>query len=453
MDEFVVVGYGVQKKSHITGSVAKVKNVKLDQEPVSRIDEALVGKMAGVNITNANGAVGQAPTIRIRGNSSVTTASDPLIVVDGVPVSSDFLTTIDMNDVESFEVLKDAASAAIYGSRAAAGVIMITTKQGKAGKTKFSFNAYSGIKSAVSTESPVPTVSEWASWVRQQNGGPTSEVTRIEAIGTEQNWAETMFDGGNIQSYNLRASGGNDKINFMASGGYMKDEGVLLTDDFEKYNLRLNLNAKVNDVVSVGFSAAPSYSNTRRFPIGVHDAIRQSPWLPIYHDAHTLQYVVNPDFDPSVGDYAMERHFTTTDSEDPNYYFPTTSNANAYAKVVERNYQDRLFNLLTSGYLKLNLMEGLEFKSSIAVEYQHLNTEDWDGVLADRRGASRAGSSLATRSRTHWVNENYFTYNKTSAKHDVNLVAGFSAEKTNVFSSNLDGSGYSFDYIRLLKSH
>ena len=142
LDEVVVVGYGTQKKSHLTGAISKVVNESLDQIAVSRVDDALIGQVSGVNIQATNAEAGSAPTITIRGVGSITADSGPAVVVDGIVVSSDFLGNLDMNDVESFEILKDAASAAIYGSEGSNGVIMITTKSGKEGKTRFSYQTY-----------------------------------------------------------------------------------------------------------------------------------------------------------------------------------------------------------------------------------------------------------------------------------------------------------------------
>jgi len=148
LDEVIVIGYGTQKKSHLTGAISKVTNQGLEQIPTSRTEEALIGKVSGVNIQMVDASAGSAPTIRVRGVGSITADASPLIVMDGVVVSSDYLGSIDMADVESVEVLKDAASAAIYGSRGGNGVIMITTKKGIEGKTVFSLNAYKGIKYA-----------------------------------------------------------------------------------------------------------------------------------------------------------------------------------------------------------------------------------------------------------------------------------------------------------------
>jgi TonB-dependent SusC/RagA subfamily outer membrane receptor len=161
--EIVVIGYGTAKKSHLTGAVSKVSNERLEQIPTSRIEEALVGKVSGVNIQMVDASAGSAPTIRVRGIGSITADASPLIVMDGIVVSPDYLGSIDMDDIESVEVLKDASSAAIYGSRGANGVIMLTTKKGTAGKTVFAFNAYRGLKYTFPKRryKPFSTVSEW----------------------------------------------------------------------------------------------------------------------------------------------------------------------------------------------------------------------------------------------------------------------------------------------------
>ena len=162
LDEVVIVGYGTRKKSHLTGAISKVTNESLDQIAVSRVDDALIGQVSGVNIQATNAEAGGAPTITIRGVGSITADSGPAVVVDGIVVSSEFLGNLNMNDVESFEVLKDAASAAIYGSEGSNGVIMITTKSGKEGKTKFSYETYTGYKTAHGSDDYRKSVASWA---------------------------------------------------------------------------------------------------------------------------------------------------------------------------------------------------------------------------------------------------------------------------------------------------
>ena len=237
LDEIVVIGYGSQKKSHLTGSISKVTNDDLDKLPVARVDDALVGQVSGVSIQATEGEAGSEPTIRIRGTGSMVASSDPLIVVDGLIVSNDFLGSLDMNDVASFEILKDAASTAIYGSRGGNGVILITTKNGIEGETKFSYNGYFGQKEARTSDAYYFSVAETAAAEMAANGELSDRTIYKQLIGIDRDWQDVIFDGGNITSHSLSARGGSKGTNFSATLGYLHDEGVLLTDDFKRYTL------------------------------------------------------------------------------------------------------------------------------------------------------------------------------------------------------------------------
>ena len=207
LEEVVVIGYGTQKKSHSTGSISKVTNKDLDQIAVSRVDEALVGQVSGVNIQTTDGQAGAAPTITIRGIGSVSGDATPLIVVDDVVVDPDFLTNLNMNDVESFEVLKDAASASIYGSKGANGVIMITMKSGKEGKVTVSYNAYTGLKTGMKSDAYGTTLGEWADYQLAENGALSSyteaQLQISEAGGTDRSWQDVAIGSGVITSLSL----------------------------------------------------------------------------------------------------------------------------------------------------------------------------------------------------------------------------------------------------------
>ena len=294
LDEIVVVGYGTQKKSHLTGAISKVKNEKLDQIAVARVDEALVGQVSGVNVQATEGEAGSEPTIRIRGTGSINGNSDPAIVVDGLLVGTDFLGSLDMNEIESFEVLKDAASAAIYGSRGANGVILITTKSGKEGKTKFSYNTFTGLKQARQSDAYYFSVAESAEreilfresqLIAQGLPVPTdrnsllSDKTRYkQLIGIDRDWQDIIFDGGTIQSHSFSARGGTENTKFSASLRTLSDEGVVITDDYKLYTGSLKLDTKLNDRLKFGLRATPSYTKQRRLPTSIHNPIRQSPW-------------------------------------------------------------------------------------------------------------------------------------------------------------------------------
>lgn len=454
LDAVVVVGYGTQKKSHLTGSVSKVTNDGLGQIPVARADEALIGKVSGVTIQMTDTKAGASPTIRVRGIGSITANASPLVVMDGVVVSSDYLGSIDMNDVESIEVLKDAASAAIYGSRGGNGVIMITTKKGKEGKTKFSFNAYKGSKYTAQYKT-VPTIAEWTQLVRDSNGGNLTDIAKyINLLGTETNWTDVMFDGGIIQSYSLSALGGNDKTKFAISGSYLSDDGVLLSDRYKKMNFRVNLDTKVSKILEFGGNINPSYTSQRDFPIGIHDAVRQSPWLPKYIDENNIQYVNKTKYPlVQVGDYAYEVYFD-------GYVLPgnttgttinTTTNESPLAKVLERESNSYNFKMFTNAYMKLNLAEGLSFRASITADYNNIQNENWVGTKL-LKGPAGSSSNYNAHVYTHLVSENIMSYNKDFGKHSIGAVGGLAWEKWFLYSSSATGTGYQFDYIHTLNA-
>lgn len=463
LDEVVVVGYGKQRKSHLTGSISKVTNESLDQIPMSRMDDALVGQIAGVNIQSTNPAAGEAPVIRVRGQGSISFDSNPLIVVDGIAVGTDadFLSSLDMNDVQSIEVLKDAASSAIYGSRGANGIIMITTKQGREGPTQFSYNGFVGIKS-VPQNDYLTTVDDWLQYTRDNNGGELTErLQYIEQLGTTTDWQDVMMDGGMIQSHSISARGGTKSTKFRASMSFLNDEGVLLTDNYEKINFRLNLDTKVSERVSFGIVLNPSHTEQRRFPVGVHDAVRQNPWLPLYLDEDNIRYVnrfrENGRWaDAQIGDYAMERMFDDYDltagtpSTGSGTDISGTSNQSALAKVVERDRRKFQTKIFANSYLNINLTDDLFFRQRVGGDFRYTRNTRWAGINASRNGASDSESILQNAIQFHTVYESTLNFSKTFGEHEVNAVAGFAYEQWNRNYSELEAAGYDFDNIRTI---
>ncbi|MEL6699541.1 MAG: TonB-dependent receptor [Bacteroidota bacterium] len=467
LDEVVVVAYGTQKKSHLTGSISSVKNETLDQIPVSRADDALVGQVAGVNIQMTNPAAGEAPTIRVRGQGSISFDSNPLIVVDGISVGNDadFLSSIDMNDVESIEVLKDAASSALYGSRGANGIIMITTKKGVEGPTKFTYHGFTGMKS-VPEGNYLSTVDEWADFVRANNDGELTEKMRyieqlVDAVGSETDWSDVMFDGGMIQSHALSARGGTKNTKFRASLSYLDDQGVLLTDNFEKINFRLNLDTRISKRVRFGVMINPSHTNQRRFPIGIHDAQRQNPWLPLYLDENSIQFVNRSRengrwADAQIGDYAMERMFDDFDLEagvpstGSGTDISATSNQSALAKVLERDRRRFQTKLYANTYLNINILDGLNFKQTVGGDVRFTRNTRWAGVEASRNGAGDSESILTTSNHFHTISESTLNFDKEYGNHDINVVAGFAYERWDRNTSEIEAAGFTNDYIQTI---
>lgn len=464
IEEVVVVGYGTVKKSHLTGSVSKVKNEKLDQIPLSRVDDALVGQVSGVNIQQTNPAAGEAPVITVRGQGSISFESNPLIVLDGIVVGNDgdFLASLDMNDVESVEVLKDASSGAIYGSRGANGIIMITSKKGVEGPTKFSYNGYFGFKE-VPKNDVLTSPDDWIKYVRDNNNGEISDrLEYIDQLGTYTDWEDVMYDGGTIQSHAISAKGGTKNTKFTTSMSYLNDEGVLLTDNYEKLNFKINMNTKLRDKIQFGLNLNPSHIEQRRFPIGVHDAIRQNPWLPTYLDEDNIQYVnrfrENGRWaDAQIGDYAMERMFDDYDlvngMPDPNSSgtdISSTSNANPLAKVLERDRRKRQTKVYMNTYLKYDLTDDIYLKQTFGGDFRYTKNTTWIGVEGTRNGVLDSESSRSSQIRWHGVSESTANIDKKFGEHALNTVVGFAYENWYTEETNLEAVGFTSDLVQSL---
>jgi len=466
LDEVVIVGYGTQLKSNLTGAISKVTNDDLDQIAVSRVDDALVGQVSGVNIQATEGEAGSAPTIRIRGVGSINGNLDPLIVVDGMVVDNDYLGSLDMNDISSFEILKDAASTAIYGSRGSKGVIMITTKDGQEGKTKFRYNAYTGFKEAHQSDDYYFTTAEHAA-LEQAATGALQEKTQYKLLvaqaGGDTNWQDIIFDGGTINSHSFSASGGSKRTKFSSSLNYLHDEGVLLTDDYKKYSLKLKVTSKINDKVTFGLSMTPSYTDRQRFDGSTHDILRQPSWLPLYLDENTIKFV-NRTRDggkyanAQVGDYAIQRMFDDFDLVNgvpmPNgasgLDISNTSNTNPAAKVLESDRGDKKFKVFANAYFKFQLTDKLNLRTSFGGDYQNTAYRRWRGVEHNRNGASAAYLELQDTNRMHMVSETYFTYDDTFGDHVINAVLGTGAESWETEYNQSRGGGYTSDLLQTL---
>lgn len=456
LDEVVVVGYGTQKKSHLTGSISKVVNDNLDQIAVARVDDALIGQVSGVNIQSTNAEAGGAPTITIRGVGSVTADSGPALVVDGIVVSSEFLGNLDMNDVESFEVLKDAASAAIYGSEGSNGVIMITTKSGKAGKTKFSYQTYTGSKEAHGSDDYRKSVSDWSVKELDATGTLSGETLYAQLLvattGVDRDWQDVFFNGGNVTSHSLSARGGTEDTKFSSSLRYLHDEGVVITDDYKLYTASLKVDSKLGDKVKFGLRATPSYTKQRVLPTSIHNPIRQSPWLPIYHTEETLQFINRDSYpDVGVGDYFFENHLINLDLDnDGSTERPRTSgDSNPYAQYVEREHYEYNTKLFGSTYLSYDILDGLTAKTSLGVTLEQRKRTRWDGTLHHAGGAGRAAYYLGNRSRTRLISDNTLNYSKIYGdNHDVNILAGMTVQQRKSEESIMTGGGFSNDLLK-----
>ena len=454
LEEVVVIGYGTQKKSHTTGSISKVVNDDLGQIAVSRVDDALVGQVSGVNIQATDGEAGAAPTITIRGVGSMAGDSTPLIVVDGVIVDSDFLGSLNMNDVESFEILKDAASSSIYGSKGSNGIIMITMKSGIEGKTRISYNTYTGFKEARKSDAYGYTTKEWADQQMAANGEVSIYTQAQLQTGTDRSWQDVFFDGGSITSHALSFRGGNKSTKYSASLNFSNDEGVLLGDNYEKYGVRLKVDNKINDKFSVGFNLSPSYTVRDRFSESIHNVARHQPWLPIYHTDYTLQLVDPIAFpDLQIGDYTRQNHFSIFDLDgdgqinDQLNNIGNSNNQNPYARVTERNRVDEKFKMFGSVYGKYKIIDGLDFSTTISGSIQDTKRTDYLGTLA-REQPSDAYMIETNQKEQYYIFDNFLNYNKVFGKHELSFILGNSIETRDYFFSTVKGIGFENDIVQ-----
>ncbi|MEP5613435.1 MAG: SusC/RagA family TonB-linked outer membrane protein, partial [Cyclobacteriaceae bacterium] len=301
LDEVVVIGYGTRKKSHNTGAIAQIEGSDVAAIQAVRVDDALAGKLAGVLIQNQSGEPGADPRIQVRASSSVNGNASPLIVVDGYPISGS-LATVNPNDIESLEVLKDAASAAIYGSRGANGVILVTTKKGRSGKASFSYNAYTSVSSKY-RDNILTTGPKWADQIDASIANGTFNVSEVDQnllnlrrdffrnspdVQPVEDW---LFQTGNTQSHDLNFRGGSDDINVFASIGFIDTEGIARAQTFERYNGRLNVDAKLGEKFKAGLNLNGSVSDRSIVPHDMRDLLRSASIHPIIHTEASIAFV------------------------------------------------------------------------------------------------------------------------------------------------------------------
>lgn len=477
LDEVVVIGYGTQKKSHLTGAVAKLSSEGLDQIPVSRADQALQGRMAGMSIKNVSGDVGASPEIRVRGMGSISADNSPLIVVDGYPIPDD-LSAIDMADVKSIEVLKDAASSAIYGSRGANGVILITTKGGNEHKPTYSFNAYTGFRSAIKTHDIIGMREYYANELKMDqynaekeaidNGEEPSIPTYSDRETTvnylldqngETDYQDEALRTGKMQSYRLSVSGGSKTSKYYLSGSYLTEEGIFHDNDYDKMGLKAKIDASLSDRVKVGVNMSPSYSKQRRSTVGLHDFARTYGWLPIRHSEVTSEMTGEP-----VGSYAHPRHFATTPIRDDEGNLSyndkgeletiniwTSSQNNIVSRRDNTFSYNTKYRFIGNGYLSIDLADGFVFKTTVGGYVSSSIDEYFRNSDGYRTGIPEG--YYRNRITTDLLSESYFTYDKQIGDaHSFNTLAGFSAQKNSLFDARMEGSNQPTDYIETLNA-
>ena len=464
LKEVVVVGYGTQKKSEVTGAISSIKNKEFKDQPVSNLAASIEGKLSGVNVTQPSGTPGAGLLVSIRG------AQNPLYVVDGVPMESESnsslgtsynlsgqsvgsgqnissISDINPDDIESVEILKDA-SKAIYGSRAANGVVLITTKRGKAGKTTFDFNANYGSQSVektipflnsqqfynltntaikndiwiynndIATNNPNPhfALSDLQSvGILDNNGNPIPNPAAPYydlASGINTNWQDAIFRTAPVVSYELSARGGDDKTKFFVGGGYYDQDGIIINNYYKRYNFRANIDNQATDKISFGSNISASYSDNKRsfndntYTGIVTNALGASPLMPVYSSPG------------GYADYTLYQAYWLSDN-------PVKS-AN---EINAHTYTDRF---VASVFGEYKITKDLKFRSTWSVDYNDVNDNQYFSALTVDAQTTDGKLLLGETKHFTWLNENMFTYQHSFGKNNLSLLGGFSQQQTEI---------------------
>lgn len=419
MEEIVVIGYGEQQKSDITGSVASVSRKRLELVPNRNIAQVLQGALPGIVVQQTTaGAVGE-QTILIRGRNSILASNDPLIVVDGIPYYGD-LNDININDVQSLEVLKDASAAAIYGSRGSNGVILVTTKTGKKGKARISYQGKFGTQNYINLPDFL-TGDEFYEFKATRDASllTETEIKNHEA-GVSTDWIDLSLRGGSSESHNLSVSGGSDAASYYVGGDYLDVTGLSITDDYQRYAGRVNLDVKVTEWLDSGTRSQFTYDDRGGYDIYYEDVFQMNPLL------------ANPyDENGEVNLYPWPE------------YPPDTNPLEA------KNYkdQDYSYQLVSNNYLKINFpfIEGLSYRINAGIRRKWADRKTYGG---NNTTLGIANSGYAYLSRTEVKNnviENILSYDKKFDKHSVFITGVYSREENEQYFEELEAKDFPND--------
>lgn len=480
LDEVVVVGYGTRKKSQVTGAVAKIGGEEVAAIQSTRVDEALGGKLAGVLIQNQDGAPGADPKIQVRAASSINGNSNPLIVVDGYPISGT-LATVNPNDIQSIEVLKDAASAAIYGSRGANGVILVTTKKGKTGDPTFSYDTYSSISSRYRSDRRKLTAGEWANELEQGIASGRFDVSELDPafvnykINAYRNAPDVvpvedyLFRNGYSTSHNFSMSGGSENANYFASVGYQNTEGVVITQAFERVNARLNVDARLGDKFETGVSFNGFASDRDIVGHDIRDLLRAYNIHPIYHTAASIAYVQQLDqqaqalgldpFDDGYrgGDAPFNNSIYTLEPGDTaqDWHYGRSGNgiggsgdAGPATKLDNTDRYQKTFFANVSSYLQYQIVKGLNIKTVLGGDIRDTQDYFWRGLEFDSRARpNQTALDQVDVKRSSILSETTLNYSGEIGNHEISAVAGVEFQTLYTRGTALNGTNVPFSDI------
>lgn len=399
MNELVVIGYGTAKKSQVVGSVSTVKSDELTKQPLLTAAQGLQGKTTGIQII-ASGDPGGQPQVRIRGTNTITADANPIYVVDGVIVSD--ITNINTNDIESMDVLKDAASQAIYGSRAANGVVLVTTKAGKSGKTKVSFDSYVGFRTMTSKVkmADAKTYAQYTNEARAYDG--QAAMFDLSTLKYNTDWTDAITRNGMVQNYNVSISGGTDNVTYYFSANQFGDKGILKGNDFNRTLLRNSNTYKLGKYIKLGHTLNLSFAKNNLKPNEFADAYRIGSTAPVKDENGNYGYVSGLSVANPVAALDYTHHFTN-----------------------DTRLQGNLFVDITplSG---LTIHNSFNFNNAVRKETNYVPKY----YVSSVQQTSNSTLTIANRDSTYYIIDNNANYTrKFFRKHEINTTVGHSAEK------------------------
>jgi len=408
MEEVVVIGYGTQRKEAVTGSVASVSGATMNEVPAANISRALQGRIAGVNMQQNSSKPGSPMQIRIRGTRSLTADNNPLIVLDGIPFAGS-ISDINPADIKSVDVLKDASATAIYGSRGANGVILVTTNKGRMGQAaQLAYNGFTGLRSVFS-KYPMMSGPEFAE-MRRYVG--QFQNTLDESDDTNTDWQDLFYKNGMVNSHDISVNGGAEKGNYNFGAGYFRDEGVVPLQNYTRYNLRAALDQQVGKIFKFGFNLNQSYSITNGNNLGLFGVLSATPIANPFNADGSLKPRIQQQISGQQWVHTRQSYEALGDS---------------YIN------QHRVFGSYNNMYGEIQIpgVEGLTYRTNLGLNFRQNNDGSYTGQGVFSGTPDNVSTASVANGRTvQWVMENLLTYDRTFAqKHNLNLVALYSAEQ------------------------
>ncbi len=451
LEEIVVVGYGTQRKKELTSAVASIGRSEMADFNVSSVSEALVEQVAGVQISQVNGGPGAPLNVRVRGTGSITAGNSPLYVVDGFPLHVEGLSTINTSDIESIEILKDASATAIYGSRGANGVVIITTRRGSTGRPRIEFNAYTGVQQ-LSKKVDVLNPDEYVelaieatqnAWIARGGsaGDPNSARPALYQIApyylspeqwTRTDWQDEIYGPAPISDYNISASGGSEKMKYMVSGGYFDQRGILRNTGFKRYSTRFNLDGTLTDRIRFNVNFSPTYS--------VNDRVRaDGRW----NEGAIGSALALPGIFPVRKEDGTYPSFL-------DFGYNSSGAYNPVSLVEESRGVRKTLRLTGNTNVTVDLFKGLIYTLNAGMDYNTTEHSLYTSVIFP---TSIPGGDFSTYSNLNWVVENTLGYTKELASsHRFNLLVGQSAQRSGTSESAISTNNYPNDLVKTLNA-